>query len=310
MPSRQPQTGRRRRVATAAASRARQTRSASQQSPLPRLSASRFIVSSSSSGSNASTASSPKPRDRETGRRRRSPPIAAARQPSATAVEDHYCWPAVRQYINNGAHKAGSHRIRVICPICRDELPVRGLEPSSELIQHEGGVVIGCGHIFCRSCLADSFRTQRDQNLRRTCPMCRAKMECQRCGVQGRWADIPKEYGDPNDYQELPQTVPEGGDLPSNCLRCSARDWWISRVERGQHGLPFHNRIESDFQRLMYHMMDRMEDDRVAMGMVEMEQQLLVLFKQNFMRLLEEREKHISRYMYNHMSSAVTYSWQ
>ncbi|KAL7904659.1 hypothetical protein GGI35DRAFT_462329 [Trichoderma velutinum] len=307
MPSDQPEPSRRRRVRIHAASAARRRRSVSQQSPLPPLSATDFIVSSSSSSdSNASISPSPGSRGSATSRTRRLPPIVASQVPSPATVEAELVsyWPAVRQYINNRGHGASLGRIKVECPLCYDELPVRGLEPNSELLQHEGGVVIGCGHIFCRSCLAKWFRGPHQW----TCPVCRIKMECQRCKVEARCVAIPKEH---DDSEQVPLTKSElsGGEMPSICVRCEARHWWIWKVEHGRHGLPSRDVIESDFQRLMYHMMDRMEDDGVAMGMVEMEQQLLVLFKEHFMRLLEEREQHISRYVRNHLLSSTNHPW-
>lgn len=136
-------------------------------------------------------------------------------------------------------------------------------------------------------------------------------MECQRCGLQGRSVDIPKVHGNANDYDELPRTVPEGGDQPPNCVRCEARDWWIWLMEHGRHGTMgrYDDPIEAGFQRLMYDMMDRMEDNRVATGMVETEQNFLELFKQRFMRLRIERERYISRYVNNHILSAGRDSW-
>ncbi|UKZ51192.1 hypothetical protein TrVGV298_004948 [Trichoderma virens] len=131
-------------------------------------------------------------------------------------------------------------------------------------------------------------------------------MECQQCGDLGRCVAIPKDH---DDVGEFPLTVPEGGEKASICLRCEARKVWIWKVEHGQHGQPSRNVIETDFERLVYHMMDCVEDDGAAMGMAEMEQQLLVLFKENFMRLLEAREQYISQYTHDVLLKSTSYPW-
>ncbi|KAL7791527.1 hypothetical protein V8C37DRAFT_141460 [Trichoderma ceciliae] len=289
----------------------------------PRLATSTGRLSSDSSSSISSSSASNviavsrRPRGglvrRGAIRRPKKLPAAAVALPQSPAAVEDYYWPTIRQYINNGGHGAAKDgRIKVTCPICRDELPVRGLDPSRELLQHEGGVVIGCGHVFCRSCLTQTFRAQGEEMRKRSCPICRAEMECQRCGLQGRAVDIPKAHGNASDFEELPRTVPEGGNQPANCVRCEARDWWIWQVEHGRHGLLGHHddAIEAGFQRLMYDMMDRMEDNRVPTGLVEVEQQLLGLFQRRFMQLRRERERYIERYLTNRLLGAGRDSWQ
>lgn len=308
MPTVRSERNRRRGGAASAASGARRTRTATQQ-------VSTVHASSSSSSSSGSEVIPTTRRPRTALVRRgaiRRPKRRPAAQPSPAAVDDYY-WPSIRRYINNGGHRgAPDARIKVTCPICRDELPVRGLEPSQELLRHEGGVVIGCGHVFCRSCLTQTFRAQGEEMRKRSCPICRAEMECQRCGLQGRTVDIPKAEGNASDFDDLPRTVPEGGSQASTCVRCEARDWWIWQVEHGRHGLldQHNDPIEAGFQRLMYDMMDQMEDQRVATGLVEVEQQLLGLFQRSFVRLRRERERYIERYLANRLLGAGRDSWQ
>ncbi|KAH6606956.1 hypothetical protein Trco_006109 [Trichoderma cornu-damae] len=317
MPTVRPERNRRRGGGASGAPRARRTRPTPQQPRSP-LAAARFGPGSDSSSASETTATvNRRPRGslvrRGAIRRpKKRPARAAALPPSPATVEDSY-WPTVRQYINNGGHEgAKGARTKAVCPICRDELPVRGLDPSQELLQHEGGVVIGCGHIFCRSCLTQTFRAQNEEQRKRSCPVCRAEMECQRCGLQGRAIDIPKAHGNASDFDQLPRTVPEGGNQPDHCVRCEARDWWIWQVEHGRHGLLGRqdDPIEAGFQRLMYDMMDHMEDNRVPTGMVEVEQQLLGLFQRRFMQLRRERERYIERYLTNRLLGAGRDSWQ
>lgn len=199
-------------------------------------------------------------------------------------------WPTVHKYINNGGSEAGLGPIEVRCVICLGGLPVPGIEPTKELKQKEG-VVISCGHIFCRPCLTEWFRYQR------TCPVCRDResMVCQECQAQTRWVTIPRDHDDLEEVPPIKSDFP-GEKLPSTCVRCEARRWWIFNVDHGRHGLPSRGVIDSDFQRLMCHMMEDAENEHMAMGMVEMEEQLLVLFKEHFTRLLEAREQYISQY--------------
>lgn len=301
MPSDQPEPSRPRRVRISATSSARRIRSVSQQSASRRVSARDFIVSSSSS-SNGSISPNLSSRSSTTSRTG-SPTTAASQEPSPAMAEDNgtWYWPTVREYINNGGYEAGLARIQVRCPICRDELPVRGVEPSKKLLQQKEGVVIGCGHIFCRPCLTEWFRQQR------TCPACRESMECQACEAQARWVAIPK---DNDDLGELPPTKSErpGKELPSMCVRCEARRWWIFAVDHARHGLPSRGVVDSDFQRLMYHMMERLEDNNIVMGMDEMERELLVLFNRHFLRLMEKREQYISEYAQD-PSNASNHTW-
>ncbi|RFU75711.1 hypothetical protein TARUN_6470 [Trichoderma arundinaceum] len=317
MPTVRSERNRRRGGAVPEASGARRTRPTTRPTRSPRP-GNRFSPSSdSSSASEIIVAATRRPRGTLTRRGalrrpKKQPAGDVALPASPAAVEDNY-WPTVRQYINNGGHGGTNQaRIKVSCPICRDELPVRGLDPSPELLQHEGGVVIGCGHIFCRTCLTQTFRAQGEEARKRSCPVCRAEMECQRCGLQGRAVDIPKAHGNAHDFEELPRTVPEGGDQPANCFRCEARDWWIWQVEHGRHGQlgPQDDPMEAGFQRLMYDMMDHMEDNRVPTGMVEVEQQLLGLFQRRFMQLRRERERYIERYVTNRLMGAGRDSWQ
>ncbi|KAH0528190.1 hypothetical protein TsFJ059_003084 [Trichoderma semiorbis] len=121
---------------------------------------------------------------------------------------------------------------------------------------------------------------------------------------QARWVAIPK---DNDDLNEVPPTASERPDkeLPSLCVRCEARKWWIFAVDNGRHGLPSRGVIDSDFQRLMYHMMDRSEDRKMAMGMDEMERELLVLFNRHFIRLLEKREQYISEYAHDPLNARI-----
>ncbi|KAF3075364.1 hypothetical protein CFAM422_002463 [Trichoderma lentiforme] len=303
MPSDQPGPSRPRRVRIPGSSLARRTRSVSQQSASPRLSARDFIVSSSSSSSSSSNASiSPTLSSRSSATSRTgSPTTAASQEPSSAVVKVDKAtyWPIVREYINNGGHEAGLGRIQVECLICHEELPVRGIEPSEELLQHKEPVVMGCGHIFCRPCLAEWWC-----NYKPTCPLCQKRTECQGCKAQARWVAIPK---DNDDLNEVPPTESErpGKELPSLCVRCEARRCWIFDVDRGRHGLPSRGVIDSDFQRLMYHMMDRLEDRKMAMGMDEMERELLVLFNEHFMRLLDARERYISRYAHDPLNARI-----
>ncbi|KAL6833634.1 hypothetical protein J3E69DRAFT_145933 [Trichoderma sp. SZMC 28015] len=295
MPSDQPGPSRPRRVRISAASSARRIRSVSQQSASPRLSARHFIVSSSSSSSsNASISPTLSSRSSVTSRTG-SPTTAASQEPSPAVVKVDKAtyWPIVREYINKGGQEAGLGRIQVQCLICHEELPVRGIEPSEEVLQHKEGVVMGCGHIFCRPCLTEWWC-----NYKPTCPLCQKRTECQGCKAQARWVAIPKDNDDSN---EVPPTASEHPDkeLPSLCVRCEARKWWIFAVDHGRHGLPSRGVIDSDFQRLMYHMMERLEAQNMAMGMDEMERELLVLFNEHFMRLLEKREQYISEYAHD-----------
>ncbi|KAL7953024.1 hypothetical protein V8C34DRAFT_72015 [Trichoderma compactum] len=293
MSSDQPEPSRPRRVRIPRLSAARRTRSVSQQSASPRLSARHFIVSSSSSSS-SNASSSPSSSSRSSATSRASSPRIATPQessPAVTEAEKITYWPGVREYVNNGGHEAGLGPIEIHCLICDDELAVRGIEPSEELIQQREGVVMTCGHIFCRPCLTKWFHQQR------TCPACRDREStvCRECQAQARWVTIPMEH---NDVEEVPPTILElaGEKLPSTCVRCEARRWWTFNMDHGRHGLPSRGVIDSDFQRLMCHMMERSEKEHMAMGMVEMEEQLLVLFKEHFMRLLEAREQYISQY--------------
>ncbi|KAK4083710.1 uncharacterized protein Triagg1_1372 [Trichoderma aggressivum f. europaeum] len=232
--------------------------------------------------------------------------MAALQEPSPAMVTDNKTsyWPSVLRYMHNGGHEAGLAPITVECPICHDELPVRGIEPSEELVRQREGVVISCGHIFCRPCLAEWFKYQR------TCPECRERdnMVCQECQTQTHWATIPRDH---DDLREVPATMPElpGEKLPPMCVRCEARRFWKFNVDHGRHGLPSRGEIDSDFQRLMCHMMEHSEDEHMAMGMVEMEEQLLVLFKENFMRLLEARERYISEYAQNPWNAKI-HAWR
>ncbi|KAL7935129.1 hypothetical protein V8C35DRAFT_326846 [Trichoderma chlorosporum] len=299
MPTLRSEASNRRRASTHTAPVSSRTRSASQQGPLPRR-PSLFIVSSSRSSSNSRRQSSVSRRARPRNAAidgMRSPPAATAPAWETTTpavIEETIFWPNVLKYIDNIRQEGGSRRIKPTCPICYDELPVRGLNQSEELLQHDGGLVIGCGHMFCRECLVKSLRGQRQLKLGRSCPICRTAIQCPRCGVHGAILNIPREQSDP---EELPRIGIDEGENAALCLRCEAREWWIGKVERGRHGLPHRDKIVSDFQMFMYHMMERMEDDGVAMGIVEVEQQLLVLLKENFMRLFQERERQISRYI-------------
>ncbi|KAM0256085.1 hypothetical protein ACHAQJ_005172 [Trichoderma viride] len=301
MPTVQSERNRRRGVAASEAFTARRTRSATRGPRSPQLPTSQL---GSSSGSGNGSRGGVVRRVRIHGPRTRPAP------PSPAAVEDYY-WPAVRRYINNGGHEGTNDvRVKVVCPICRDELPVRGLNPSNELLQHEGAVLIGCGHIFCRSCLAQTFRVQVEERHRRSCPVCRADMECQRCGDQSRVMDIPKAYDSRDDFEELSRTVPAGANRSANCIRCDAREWWIGQVkERLQDPLVQHDPVEAGFQRLMYDIMDQLEDDFMPTGMVEVEQLLLTLFQRMFMRLLRERERNIEWYVANQLRGGRS-SWQ
>ncbi|KAK5989747.1 hypothetical protein PT974_08007 [Cladobotryum mycophilum] len=214
------------------------------------------------------------------------------------AVITHSFWPRIRRDTKTAAAR---DQIAVVCPICLDQLPVAGLTFDKEVLENHPAVVVACGHVFCRPCLEQAFATQRQLGLAQSCPTCRARMECTRCGLQARMCEVPTTAPETDDdgsnvICKVPLTIPEGGHHAERCMRCAGRDQFIFQVEQGRRGHAA-NRIEAGFGRLIWDLMDEMEDEREPSTEDDVWRKLSVMFQSRFHELRKERESYINAHI-------------
>ncbi|OTA07151.1 hypothetical protein A9Z42_0080280 [Trichoderma parareesei] len=103
-------------------------------------------------------------------------------------------------------------------------LPVGLLNEREDMVYGPFAYVLSCGHMFHDECLERHFKTASEEGRKLSCKACRASMECEHCGRKARVLELPKLISDEDDLDNVPMTVPEGGDLPPKCLRCRVSD--------------------------------------------------------------------------------------
>jgi hypothetical protein len=157
----------------------------------------------------------------------------------AQAPDEVSYWPVIRQHLlrqsmtrNGEETEASASLLRAICPICRDELDVRGLDRANK-----AGIIMACGHIFCDDCMREwSSNTPVG---RFCCALCRQALQCI-CQWPCIVGKAPRNYASKPEAPEsgmirpveedfrttalmVPLTIPEGARLEEmTCSDCEA----------------------------------------------------------------------------------------
>ncbi|KAK3688743.1 hypothetical protein B0T22DRAFT_479979 [Podospora appendiculata] len=134
-------------------------------------------------------------------------------------------WHRIRAYFTSYA--TADSMPYTLCYICQDaELKLGWLPPTgTNSFPLKDAVYFACGHMVCRECAAGLYRTQ--EFLR--CPACRHALYHAVCGhnVRGQDLSIPELVSHTAWFQKTLEyrtpTVPEGGQVPDQCVPCRFR---------------------------------------------------------------------------------------
>lgn len=112
----------------------------------------------------------------------------SAQSPQPPSREDCFSLLSFRKWRQNPTGQPGIPR----CPVCFDEIDVRGIEPSNNDAAPQQGVAMYCGHLMCTACCQKLLRAAIQTAPVKTqlssilpgfrCPVCRMYAKASGCG--------------------------------------------------------------------------------------------------------------------------------
>ncbi|SPJ79329.1 uncharacterized protein FTOL_07720 [Fusarium torulosum] len=201
-------------------------------------------------------------------------------------------WPTIRQATDNNTSSQSNETMKLQCPICLDFLAVRATS-SGEAHTEAGpqangdstlGEVLLCGHIICQPCRRAIESTENHSIT--TCPVCRAKLNCSRCGTHSLLWPIASTVA----TEHIPMTTPEGADHGGQCPECRAKVQFHEAVDRGEwpQGL---DDTEPGFVQLFYHILNKLEQEGRNVSKTEIRFALTAIVNEEFDTLMAKREE-------------------
>ncbi|KAH6964467.1 hypothetical protein DER45DRAFT_150825 [Fusarium avenaceum] len=207
--------------------------------------------------------------------------------------EEDY-WPNIKEATKNNTSSQSDEVTKVHCPICYNFFTVRATsseEPNTEagLQANENstvGVLLLCGHMICQSCRRRGESTE-DHSMA-TCPVCRAELNCTRCGAHSLLWPITSTVV----AEQIPLTLTkrEGADHGGQCPECRAKVQFHETVDRGEwpQGL---DETEPGFVQLFYHTLNKLEQEGRSVGKAEIKFALNAIVNDEFYTLMSKREE-------------------
>ncbi|KAI6372876.1 hypothetical protein MCOR25_003613 [Pyricularia grisea] len=155
-----------------------------------------------------------------------SPTQTAHRKRDGSTVVDFTFFPELRRWVqkreSSSDRSASTQHPRAKCGICKaSNLEIRELgqfDGSTTGEETEKAMVLPCGHMFGKDCLA-SWRSANQDSF--SCPTCRSSLVFNSCKhtvpglILGTAVDVPL-------------TIPEGGRIPTYCNDCR-----LSKIQNG-----------------------------------------------------------------------------
>ncbi|KAJ4268929.1 hypothetical protein NW762_003000 [Fusarium torreyae] len=167
-------------------------------------------------------------------------------------------WPTIRQAINHSiATSLPNEDIKPQCPICLEDLSVTTFPPVPNRPSTEPGVdptlgeVLLCGHVLCQACRLAS------EAVKRGCPVCRAALECSRCGAHTKPFPIPKD----DNGEPVPLTMAEDKLHEGRCPECMAKLGFLIDIDEGEWPQGLED-MEVGFVPFFYHTVSKLEEQK------------------------------------------------
>ncbi|KAF4968420.1 hypothetical protein FSARC_4217 [Fusarium sarcochroum] len=197
-------------------------------------------------------------------------------------------WPTIKHAINNTISTSQPNEaIKPQCPICLEDLSVTTFPPVPNRPSTEPNVdptlgeVLLCGHVLCQACRRASEASKR------ACPVCRAALECSRCGAHAKPFPIPKNGG----AEVVPVTIPEGAVHEGRCPECTAKLEFLNGIDKGEwpEGL---GDMEVGFVPFFYHIVGKLEEQKRQVSRLSVINAFATIVDEEYLTMISKRTIH------------------
>lgn len=135
-----------------------------------------------------------------------------------TKITDTY-WPTIKKTLMEDP--SARECLDIECAICWEPITVRDDDHATEDLDMFGGTtheacVLPCGHILGLSCMKKMSVNDWEEAKDSHCPYCRFSLHHERC-----MHHVAKPVIDWNNLDRMSLTIPEGGELKTDCMVCT-----------------------------------------------------------------------------------------